>query len=150
MAFFSQVAEAYARRMKEAPARFVRIDGRANATRCGSRSPVHSSAKDGWPSWRQPMPSRMTTGLAPWIQAQLGQLVLARPLRVAAAGPLGLGQYPLAMALASAWLCEAPVEEGACGTCGRLGYSIEVRTHADLFVLMPETVIGGWPRREKA
>jgi dTMP kinase len=26
VAFFSQVAEAYARRMKEAPARFVRID----------------------------------------------------------------------------------------------------------------------------
>ncbi len=93
----------------------------------------------------------MTTGLAPWIQAQLGQLLSLRGHAWLLQGPSGLGQYPLAMALASAWLCEAPVEEGACGTCGSC-HSIEVRTHADLFVLMPETVMLqlGWPLSEKA
>jgi DNA polymerase-3 subunit delta' len=66
-------------------------------------------------------------------------------------GPSGLGQYPLALALAKAWLCEAPSADGACGLCQSC-HAIDVRTHADLCVLMPETTMLelGWPLSEKA
>jgi DNA polymerase-3 subunit delta' len=62
-----------------------------------------------------------------------------------------LGQYDLALALVSAWLCEQPSPEGACGQCPSC-HAIAVRTHADLAVLMPETVMLelGWPLSEKA
>jgi DNA polymerase-3 subunit delta' len=62
-----------------------------------------------------------------------------------------LGQYSLALALVQAWLCEAPSAHGACGVCGSC-HAIAVRTHADLCVLMPETVMIelGWPLSEKA
>ncbi len=55
------------------------------------------------------------------------------------------------MALARAWLCEQASPEGACGTCGSC-HAIEVRTHADLCVLMPETHMLdlAWPLSEKA
>jgi DNA polymerase-3 subunit delta' len=55
------------------------------------------------------------------------------------------------MALARAWLCEMPTADGACGTCGSC-HAIDVRTHADLCVLMPETTLleRGWPLSEKA
>jgi DNA polymerase-3 subunit delta' len=66
-------------------------------------------------------------------------------------GPSGLGQYSLALALVRAWLCEHPSAQGACGTCGSC-HAIDVRTHADLCVLMPETFMLelGWPLSEKA
>jgi DNA polymerase-3 subunit delta' len=67
------------------------------------------------------------------------------------AGPSGLGQYSLALALVRAWLCDKPSEHGACGICNSC-HAIDVRTHADLCVLMPETVMLelGWPLSEKA
>jgi len=66
-------------------------------------------------------------------------------------GPSGLGQYDLALALVSAWLCEQPTAQGACGDCPSC-HAMGVRTHADLAVLMPETVMIelGWPLSEKA
>ena len=66
-------------------------------------------------------------------------------------GPSGLGQYGLALDLARAWLCDQPAADGACGQCASC-HAIEVRTHADLCVLMPETVMLelGWPLGEKA
>ena len=88
---------------------------------------------------------------APWIAAQTESLLAQRGHAWLLQGPSGLGQYPLALALVRAWLCEQPTAQGACGRCGSC-HAIEVRTHADLCVLMPETemLALGWPLSEKA
>lgn len=88
---------------------------------------------------------------APWITRQTRQLLARRGHAWLLQGPSGLGQYELALALVSAWLCEQPTPEGACGHCPSC-HAIEVRTHADLAVLMPETTMLelGWPLSEKA
>jgi len=91
-------------------------------------------------------------GPPPWILTQARQLLAQRGHAWLVHGPSGLGQYGLAMELARAWLCEQPGEGGvACGVCGSC-HAIEVRTHADLCVLMPETTLLelGWPLGEKA
>ncbi len=92
-----------------------------------------------------------TADLAPWIAAQSRQLLAQRGHAWLLQGPSGLGQYSLGLALVSAWLCEQPAEQGACGSCPSC-HAIAVRTHADLCVLMPETVMLelGWPLGEKA
>ncbi|QBK06557.1 DNA polymerase III subunit delta' [Hylemonella gracilis] len=101
--------------------------------------------------------------MPPWIARQ-SQTLAARPGHAwLLQGPSGLGQYGLALALARAWLCESPLassaapENGpgggwsACGHCPSC-HAIDVHTHADLCVLMPETVMLelGWPLSEKA
>jgi DNA polymerase-3 subunit delta' len=92
-----------------------------------------------------------TPVVAPWIAAQAQQLLAQRGHAWLLTGPSGLGQYSLALALVRAWLCEHPSAQGACGTCGSC-HAIDVRTHADLCVLMPETFMLelGWPLSEKA
>lgn len=89
--------------------------------------------------------------LAPWISTQTQQLLAQRGHAWLLHGPSGLGQYSLALELAKAWLCEQPSAKGACGTCGSC-HAIDVRTHADLCVLMPETTMLelAWPLSEKA
>ena len=86
-----------------------------------------------------------------WIQQQLVSLLAQRGHAWLIQGPSGLGQYDLAMAMTRAWLCENPTEQGACGTCGSC-HAVDVRTHADLCVLMPETemLARNWPLSEKA
>jgi DNA polymerase-3 subunit delta' len=88
---------------------------------------------------------------APWIAGQTRQLLAQRGHAWLLQGPSGLGQYSLALALVRAWLCESPGVDGSCGTCPSC-HAINVRTHADLCVLMPETVMLdlGWPLGEKA
>ncbi|MBA2960804.1 MULTISPECIES: DNA polymerase III subunit delta' [Ramlibacter] len=88
---------------------------------------------------------------APWIAGQARQLLAQRGHAWLLHGPSGLGQYDLSLALARAWLCEHPSADGACGQCGSC-HAIDVRTHADLCVLMPETAMQalGWPLSEKA
>jgi DNA polymerase-3 subunit delta' len=88
---------------------------------------------------------------APWIAAQTQQLLAQKGHAWILAGPSGLGQYALALAVASAWLCDQPTAQGGCGVCASC-HAIAVRTHADLCVLMPETVMLdlGWPLSEKA
>ncbi|NMM12811.1 MAG: DNA polymerase III subunit delta' [Rhodoferax sp.] len=92
-----------------------------------------------------------TSVVAPWIAVQAQQLLAQRGHAWLLTGPSGLGQYSLALALVRAWLCEHPSAQGACGTCGSC-HAIDVRTHADLCVLMPETFMLelGWPLSEKA
>jgi len=89
--------------------------------------------------------------VAPWIADQTQALLAQRGHAWLLAGPSGLGQYDLAMALARAWLCDHPRQQGACGQCSSC-HAIEVHAHADLCVLMPETVLLelGWPLNEKA
>ena len=79
------------------------------------------------------------TVLAPWLQTQLEALLVQRGHAWLLGGPSGLGQFELALALATAWLCEAPTAHGACGQCGSC-HAVAVHTHADLSVLMPETL----------
>ncbi|MBX3587545.1 MAG: DNA polymerase III subunit delta' [Ramlibacter sp.] len=88
---------------------------------------------------------------APWILRQQQALLSQRGHAWLLQGPSGLGQYALGLGLVRAWLCERPTEQGACGECGSC-HAIDVRTHADLCVLMPETVMLdlGWPLSEAA
>lgn len=88
---------------------------------------------------------------APWIAAQTRELLAQRGHAWLLTGPSGLGQYDLALAMVRAWLCEHPSEDGACGQCASC-HAIDVRTHADLCVLMPETWMLdlGWPLSERA
>ena len=87
--------------------------------------------------------------LPPWLQRQLEVLLTQRGHALLLTGPSGLGQYELGLALIRAWLCETPGPAGACGTCGSC-HAVDVRTHADLRVLMPETLCleHGWPLDE--
>lgn len=84
------------------------------------------------------------------IAAQ-AQTLLAQRGHAWLAGPSGLGQYDLALALARAWLCDQPDGQGACGKCASC-HAIDVHGHADLCVLMPETMLLelGWQLSEKA
>jgi len=93
----------------------------------------------------------VSTAMAPWLQTQLSDLLAQRGHALLLAGPSGLGQYELALALARSWLCERPGPQGACGACGSC-HAIDVRTHADLCALMPETLSLelGWPLDEGA
>jgi len=88
---------------------------------------------------------------APWIQRQTELLLAQRGHAWLLQGPSGLGQYTLALSLSKSWLCESPSTLGACGICGSC-HAIDVRTHADLCVLMPETFMMElhWPLSEKA
>ncbi len=93
------------------------------------------------------------TRMAPWIHRQSLDLLAQQGHAWLLQGPSGLGQYALGTALTSAWLCESEyaLTKGACGQCGSC-HALSVHTHADLFVLMPETVLLdlGWPLSEKA
>ncbi len=88
--------------------------------------------------------------LAPWLQTQLESLLAQRGHAWLLSGPSGLGQFELALALARAWLCEEATPQGACGHCGSC-HAVDVHTHADLCMLMPETLslALGWPLDEK-
>ena len=96
-------------------------------------------------------PAPTLARVPPWIASQTRQLLAQRGHAWLLHGPSGLGQYNLAMELARAWLCENPSADGACGRCGSC-HAIDVRTHTDLQVLMPETqlIALGWPLGSKA
>ncbi len=89
--------------------------------------------------------SESVVSLAPWIVSQAQNLLTQRGHAWLLAGPSGLGQYDLAMTLVRAWLCDHPSPQGACGSCPSC-HAIDVRTHADFFVLMPQTEMQalGW------
>ena len=93
----------------------------------------------------------MNASLAPWIQRQLDSLLAQRGHAWLLQGPSGLGQFELAEALVRAWLCDQPTPLGACGQCASC-HGIDVHTHPDLAVLMPETemIERGWPLPDKA
>lgn len=86
----------------------------------------------------------------PWVQQQLTGLLAQRGHAWLLQGPSGLNQYNLALELASAWLCDRPTENGACGVCESC-HLMEVRVHPDFYLLMPETTMAAlaWPLSEK-
>jgi DNA polymerase III subunit delta' len=105
---------------------------------------------------------------APWLAPQLAELLRQRGHAWLLQGAGGLGQCDLGLALVMAWLCEQPVSahnvpvssdaqavsavpQSACGHCPSC-HAVQVRTHADLKVLMPEAVALqlDWPVDEKA
>ena len=90
-----------------------------------------------------------SAALAPWLQTQLEGLLLQRGHAWLLHGPSGLGQFELALALATSWLCDTPTPHGACGQCSSC-HAVAVHTHADLSVLLPETLSLslGWPLDE--
>ena len=93
----------------------------------------------------------MSSPQAAWIKRQLQALLAQRGHAWLLQGPSGLGQFELALALVRAWLCEQPSPQGACGQCASC-HGIDVFTHSDLAVLMPEAdmIALGWPLPEKA
>ncbi|GAB4397928.1 MAG: DNA polymerase III subunit delta' [Rhodoferax sp.] len=87
---------------------------------------------------------------APWLQAALQRVLGRQGHAWLLHGPSGLGQFDLALAVARAFLCEQPGAQGvACGCCVSC-HAIDVHTHADLCVLMPEVqaLALGWPLQE--
>jgi len=91
------------------------------------------------------------TPLSPWIARQRDAL-LARPGHAwLLHGPSGLGHYTLALELVRAWLCDAATAQGACGQCPSC-HGMEVHTHADFCLLMPEVHLleRGWPLPARA
>ena len=134
---------------------------------------MSEASKDAAPlSAAAPAPSQTSALLPPWTVRQLRSLLSQRGHAWLLAGPSGLGQYSLALEMVRAWLCDSPKGsdeatkvaassptgsgdkpggQGACGICASC-HAIDVRTHADLCVLMPETVMLelGWPLNEKA
>ncbi len=92
----------------------------------------------------------MRPPLAPWLQTQLESLLKQRGHAWILGGPSGLGQFELALATARAWLCEQPTPQGACNHCASC-HAVDVHTHADLIVLMPEilSLELGWPLDQK-
>lgn len=91
-------------------------------------------------------PMNSSATLAPWLLPQLAALLAQNSPALLLQGPSGLGQLGLGLALVRAWLCERPTALGACGTCESC-HAIDVHTHADLCVLMPQANLQalGWP-----
>jgi len=78
----------------------------------------------------------------PWLEAPLRELLAhQRGHAVLLAGPQGVGQFELALALAQAWLCEGAEGHAArpCGTCASCAL-VASHTHPDLMVLLPEAL----------
>lgn len=84
--------------------------------------------------------------LSAWLRAPLQHLLAQRGHAWLLAGPSGLGQFELGLALVQAWLCDAPSTNGACGRCDSCR-AVAARAHPDLVVLLSEdrAIELGWP-----
>ncbi len=80
----------------------------------------------------------------PWLQAPLHDALQTLSGHASLLhGAPGSGQFELALAVAAAWLCEAPKADGAhheaCGQCVSCRL-IDAGTHPDLMVILPEAL----------
>lgn len=90
----------------------------------------------------------------PWLAEPLRQaLRQQRGHALLVQGAPGAGQFAFVLALARAWLCEAPPAERpqglACGRCGSCHLAQPDQAHPDLCVLIPETMhaeVGWWQK----
>jgi DNA polymerase-3 subunit delta' len=91
------------------------------------------------------------SNIAPWINEQVQNLFSSKGHAWLFQGPSGLGQYQLAIEISKAWLCLEPIHNHACNRCQSC-HLVEVHTHPDLYVLMPEVQMLDfeWPLSEKA
>jgi len=82
--------------------------------------------------------------MLPWLETPLRQaLATARSHALVVQGPEGVGQFDLAMQLAQAWLCEAPLPDArACDQCPSC-HLFKARTHPDFQILVPEALREG-------
>lgn len=89
----------------------------------------------------------MTVSLLPWLEPLLPAVLRGpRGHALMLHGPAAAGQLELALAVAQAWLCEAPQADAtACGQCAACAL-VRSRTHPDLRVLVPEALAEtlGW------
>lgn len=80
----------------------------------------------------------------PWIGECLRQALATRHAHaLLVQGTPGAGQFELALALAQAWLCEAPIDpapqQRPCGRCGSCRL-VQSQTHPDLLLVVPEAL----------
>jgi DNA polymerase III subunit delta' len=87
----------------------------------------------------------------PWLEATLRDTLQTRHAHALLLyGPRGVGQFELALTLAQAWLCEAPMPSSVaaaetnraprpCGQCASCRL-VQARSHPDLLVLLPEAL----------
>ena len=92
------------------------------------------------------LPDRAGTGdepALPWLAAPLRRtLETQRAHALLIHRPGGVGQFELALALATGWLCEAadrPLVDRPCGRCASCKLTA-ARSHPDLLVLVPEAL----------
>ncbi|WP_238944612.1 DNA polymerase III subunit delta' [Allofranklinella schreckenbergeri] len=89
----------------------------------------------------------------PWLAGQLDALLHQQGHALLLEGASGLGQFELGLAWAQAALCEARAADApmqaACGRCEGC-HAVQVRTHPDLLVLLPEAlqIEWGWGAQE--
>jgi len=86
------------------------------------------------------------SALAPWLDAALGRALALPAHAVLVHAPGALGQFEFGLALASAWLCEAPQPTGrACGSCASCRL-MAAHSHPDFRCLVPEVLAPalGW------
>jgi DNA polymerase III subunit delta' len=96
-------------------------------------------------------------GVLPWLVEPLRQAVLAqRGHALLVHGGEGAGQWPFALELARAWLCEGRPEDRpdglACGRCASCHLVRDDQVHPDLCVLLPESLhvrLGWWQRDDE-
>jgi DNA polymerase-3 subunit delta' len=91
-------------------------------------------------------PGLAAVGGLPWLAEPLAAaLVQRRAHALLVHGPEGVGQFEFALALARAWLCEAPLVEVAprlaCGRCAGCRL-VDSRSHPDLRLIVPEALRG--------
>lgn len=84
-------------------------------------------------------------GLLPWLAAPLADALRhQRGHALLVHGAQGAGQFEFAIALARAWLCEAPIDDRpdglACGHCESCKLVAADQVHPDLRVLLPEAL----------
>jgi DNA polymerase-3 subunit delta' len=79
----------------------------------------------------------------PWLEAPLARaLADVHSHAVLLQGPAGIGQYPAALRLAAAWLCEDDAIAAAQRPCGRCAGCrlVAAGTHPDRLVLVPDAM----------
>jgi DNA polymerase III subunit delta' len=84
-----------------------------------------------------------------WLDEPLARGLSMRAHALLLHAPGALGQFDLALALARAWLCEAPADGRACGHCAACRL-MDAHSHPDFHVMLPEALRAplGWGRND--
>jgi DNA polymerase III subunit delta' len=77
--------------------------------------------------------------LPAWLEGALARGLAMPAHALLLHGPGALGQLELGLALARAWLCEAPQAGRACGRCAAC-HLFEQRSHPDFLLLIPDAL----------